>query len=105
MNSPQLSLGTSLEVAASVHGQDVVANQHVALLPRVIICNTSVVQKAVYLAADGVRDLGCLAINCDVGGLETGLVFGPRLVIPQARLSSNGMVNDQRQAVQFGRLK
>lgn len=99
MNSPQLSLGTSLEVAASVHGQDVVADQHVTLLPCVVICDTSVVQKVVQLAGDGVRDLGCLAINCDVGGLETGLVFGPGLVIPQARLSSNGVINDQRQAV------
>lgn len=88
-----------------MHCQDVVADQHVALLPGVVICDTSVVQKKVQLAGDSCRDLGCLAINCDVGGLETGLVFGPGLVIPQARLSSHGVVHDQRQVIQFGRLK
>lgn len=47
VNSPQLSLSASLEVAAGMHGQNVVTDQHVTLLPRVIVSDTSVMQKAV----------------------------------------------------------
>lgn len=105
MNSPQLSVSTSLEVTAGVHGQDVVANQDVTLLPRVIIHDTAVVKKAIKNLANIGRSLGRQSINCDVSSLKVGLAGGPRLVISETRLASYRVVLDKRKPVEFGAVK
>lgn len=105
VDSPQLSVSTTLEVTASVHGQDVVADQDVTLLPGVVVHHTAVVKKVVKHLADIGRGIGAQSINGDVCGLEGGLGSGPRLVISQARLACDGVVLDERKPMELGALK
>ena len=47
MYPPQLTITSGREVASSMHGQDVVANQQITLLPSVVVRYATVVQETV----------------------------------------------------------
>jgi hypothetical protein len=82
VNSPQLSVSTTLEVTASVHGQNIVANQDVTLLPGVVVYHAAIVQKVVKNLAYIGGGFWTQSINRNVCSFEVGLACGPWLVIP-----------------------
>lgn len=105
MDAPHLSGRASCEVTAGVHGQDVIADQQIALLPGEVEGVSSVVEERV----NDVADLGALALahalDDHVGGVKGSLGLGPRLVVPDAGLSGRGMVDDEREAAHLGGVK
>lgn len=66
-----------------MHSQDIIADQHVPLLPRVIIRNAAVVQQPIELVTDRLA-LPALVrvVDRHYRRIELGLGLRPRLVVP-----------------------
>lgn len=90
-----------------MHHEDIIRNHQVSLLPRVPVRHPAVVQEAVNHRAQGVVVLNgpVLVLDGHVGRVEGRLGLRPGLVVAQAGLARRGVVDDQGQAAQLGRVE
>lgn len=107
MYPPQLPITSSSEITSGMHGQDVIRDNEVSLLPRVPVRDPAVMQEAVQCRAQGVivLDRAVLILNRHICRVKGGLGLRPRLVVAQAWLARGRVVNDQRQPAELGRVK
>lgn len=102
VDSPELPIAPSGEVASRVHHQDVVAYNQVALLPNVVVCNSPVVKRGVNGFTNGLVARFIMAVEGDLGSLKLCLGLRPWLVISEAWLARRRMGNNQRKPPQLG---
>lgn len=107
MDPPELPVTPGREITARMHHEDIIRDHQVSLLPRVEIRHPAVMQEAVQHRAQGVVVLEgpVLVLDGHVGRVEGRLGLRPGLVVPQARLARRGVVDDQGQAAQLGRVE